>query len=560
MEIIMSTTLYYNGDSNILGNLTLSQNITSVSGQFLTKNINASFFTSVSFVTSGKANVTTANVTSLTRLPVVTNVYASNSLATTNILARTMNLSALNLTTFAGPVTVTGNLTLTDTLTTGNLTSTLINTGQLSFNSFFTPGFGIGTSTPGASLTVGGNVVLTDTLSTPVIIAQTMNVTGTANVNVFMWNQIITPGADVYDLTVIGGTQVANTLVYSEDLVRRSPHLAPNAINADQIQAWIQGTCNAPSKSWWPPGAVLSNSAPVGSLQYAGSVLLPDGTILFAPLNSKGTIGRYNPGTGQFSASVPSGAAVTGSYFGGVLTPSGNVVFAPATSGGAIGIYNPVANQFQKGPTPPGGPFTGCVLDPLGNVVMTGQYIVSYNPTLNSIVASIGPFPGTLRGGVLGPNGIVTCIPGTNSSIVLYNPYTISVTTVSSGPAQFSGGVLTPSGSIVCVPWGPTIGVLNSGIFTGLTINTPAGAFEGGSLLPNGNVIFFSNSSANVGMFDPVALAYSNYAPGSGFAGGTLARDGSVVMCPRLSGNVGIVETGMAISREFCLSPYFNKF
>jgi hypothetical protein len=193
---------------------------------------------------------------------------------------------------------------------------------------------------------------------------------------------------------------------------------------------------------------------------------------------------------------------------------------------------------------------------------MTGQYIYVYSPTQNKIVKGFGPFPGTLRGAVLGPNGIVSCIPGTNSNVVLYNPYTITVSNISVnlGSAKFSGGVLTPSGSIVCVPWGPTIGVLNSGIFTGLTINTPVGSFEGGGLLPNGNVIFFSNSSANIGMFDPVTLAYSHYARGSGFTGGTLTRDGTVVLCPRLSGNVGILETGLTISREFCLSPYFNKF
>jgi hypothetical protein len=66
-------------------------------------------------------------------------------------------------------------------------------------------------------------------------------------------------------------------------------------------------------------------------------------------------------------------------------------------------------------------------------------------------------------------------------------------------------------------------------------------------------------------MFDPGALTVSNVQPraigdADGFRGATLVPSGQVVFSPLFVANVGVLNTMVPVSREFCLSPYFNKF
>lgn len=65
-------------------------------------------------------------------------------------------------------------------------------------------------------------------------------------------------------------------------------------------------------------------------------------------------------------------------------------------------------------------------------------------------------------------------------------------------------------------------------------------------------------------MFDTTALQYSNCASsGTGnfaFTGATLLPSGQVVFTPYNSANVGVLNTMVPAPKEFCLSPYFNKY
>ena len=109
------------------------------------------------------------------------------------------------------------------------------------------------------------------------------------------------------------------------------------------------------------------------------------------------------------------------------------------------------------------------------------------------------------------------------------------------------------------------IGVFNPSTFaySNTTTGTGTQAFAGGVLLASGNVIMAPYNSSNVGMFDPVALQYSNCTlsgTSGGFIGATLLPTGQVVFVPYNSANVGVLNTMVPAQKEFCLSPYFNKY
>jgi len=561
------STVFYNGDSSVLGNLNLVQNL-SVSGPFILKNIVGNTLTTQSVGVGTSVNLTSLVVTSLTTLPSLVNVYASNSLSTPNVSVGTMN--CVSFSTGYSPGFSVPNITLSDTLITANVSSQSMNTINLNLNSLFTYSFCVATSVPGATLQVQGNLTSTDSYTGNGLTTGTMNIAGTINASILNYSQIVTGNiVNIPDVINFGITSAANNLIYTvEDLSRRSPHLGPTPGNSARIQAWISGTCNGPKNGWWPPFA-LANVASVGSLQYSGSVLLPDGTVLFVPWNSGGTIGRFNPMTGQFTAVTPSGDKPSGSFIGGVLLPTGNVVFIPSSST-FIGMYNPISNQFWNALPNTTSGYVGGTLDPYGNVIMIpgvgNGSIGKYNPSQGTIsLINIGGDGGQAQGSVLLPNGNIIIIPGNCPSLYQYQTSTGLVTRlyIIGGQAlKFCGGVLAPNGSVICVPASSNIGIWapDSSTFSNVSIGTPSGAFSGGCLLPNGNVIFVPQTSSNVGMFDPASRAYSNIFLGGSFSGGTLIRDGRVILCPRGSGNVVALETGTPISREFCLSPYFNKF
>ena len=498
-------------------------------------------------------------------LSVLGNIYASNAITTTNVVASLAN------------ITSTANV---QTLVTANP-------------------IGIGIAASGNALSVLGNVYASNSITTTNVVTNLANISSTAN-TLSIYGQSGSIGintstnlgaslqvqGNVYASNALSGANLtmSGTIYYNEDLFKRGPYLLPSAANAATIQAWISATCNAssqPTKSWWAtsPKPVYANATPsysIGSnFMNSGSVLLPDGRVLFVPINSGGTISFFNPYTGLSSYTTPSGDLV-GSYFGGVLLPTGNVVFVPNTSN--IGMYNPVTNSFKNVlQITTTATFVAGVLDPTGNVVMMpytiGGNLVSFNPVLNIYSNIVARGDGRMRGAVLLPNGNVVCVPDTNGNILQFQPSTQTVSNIytigSSGTSKFAGGVLAPNGNVILVPFSSNVGVYNPtlGTFSNIVTGTPSSSgFEGGCLLPSGNIVFIPRTSGNVGMFDPSSLTYSNCTPTnipsatSAFTGGTVLPDGRVVFAPAQSGNVGVLSTMVPAPREFCLSPFFNKY
>ena len=101
-----------------------------------------------------------------------------------------------------------------------------------------------------------------------------------------------------------------------------------------------------------------------------------------------------------------------------------------------------------------------------------------------------GPTGGAAyTGGVYHPDGRVVFVPTGTSSIGIYNPQTLSFTSVSGASPDFGGGVLLPTGNVLFVPQTSNIGQFNplSSSFSN-TISIPGGSYSG-SLTAN-NVIF----------------------------------------------------------------------
>ena len=581
------------GDSNTLGNTTLQQNLTvqgassTFSGDLLASSSTvgignvASPFGAIYVSTANIATLNTANIVSATNFQVQGNIYAANALTTTAVIVVNSNVSGVS-----------------------NTLSLMV-----------TSSIGVGIAAVGNSVSVQGNLYVSNSITTTNVVASLANISGTANVQTLLATSNIGIGisaagnalsvqGNVYASNALSGTNliVSGTIYYNEDLFKRGPYLLPTTANSATIQAWISATCNAssqPTKSWWAtsPKPVYGNVAvgPKGSTDYGGSVLLPDGRVIFVP-QSGSNVGFFNPATGLFSSVVPTGlSASSGQFRSGVLVPNGNVVFIPWTSSN-VGVFNPLSYAYSNiavGATGGTYRFQGGVLGPTGNVIMVPRdspNIGVFNPTTLTFT-NVGPIAGAGLGlfgaGVLLPNGNVVMAPISGAcNIGMYNSYSLLASGFSNvGPISPSGSTwesatLAPNGNVIFAPSSSTLSV-NVVVYNPTFVSSPIGAggfsnvqtglatggsnyFQGSALLPSGNVVFCPSDSSNVGMFDPTALQYSNCAAVGGltskFYGCTLIPDGRVVFTPVSSANVGVLSTMVPALREFCLSPFFNKF
>jgi hypothetical protein len=287
---------------------------------------------------------------------------------------------------------------------------------------------------------------------------------------------------------------------------------------------------------------------------------------------------------------VPGITAQVNKFRSAVLVPNGNVVFIPWQNSN-VGLFNPVSYQYsnvQVGAAGAGNNlrFQGGVLSPTGNVIMVPRdsaNIGVFNPTTLAMT-NVGPIAGqgaSLFGaGVLLPNGNLVMSPLSSPNIGMYNTFSLSVTGFSNvGPIASTGtwetAVLAPNGNVIFPPasstnvvvYNPTF--VSSPITAGAISNVQltldgANRIQGGCLLPSGNIVCCPADTSNLGIFDPISLTYSNCvqlsAQGAKFYGCSLAFNGQVVFVPSASTNVSVLNTMVPAPREFCLSPFFNKF
>lgn len=581
------------GDAAVQGNVTVAGNLASL-GTFMA--VTGNIWTSSASRTVGNVNriwgnlfALNMNVTTLNTATLIVssgvqlnNLVVANSVSTTNVVANVVNSTSMNTFTHWGlsnlgvgttpvvrgaTVFVQGNVYVANGLSTSNIITTNVNAATLN------------TTTVSTALLTSlnfstGNILISNTLTCTNVLAT--NVLATT---IYTASQV---GALSYiNLNPMNVIATGN-IFYADNASLRVPYLRASPSNAAVIQAWIAGTCAAastPTDSWWAtsPSPVYGVGAgPAGSGNFLNSLLLPDGRVLFAPGYSA-NVSIFNTFSGTLSLVPLTGAFTNGSeaFSSAVLAPNGNVVCVPYNSGNAV-VFNPISYTASNitGVRAGAGLFGGSVMAPNGNVVCVPsgsdnvcEISILSNPPVFSNMLSIAAVSSLKwQGGVLLPNGNVVFVPRNASNVVTYNPLSNPPTfsNIIASPG-FIGGVLAPNGIVLMMGTG-NVGIFNPSLSTFSNIVTGGtGVYRGGVLLPTGNVVCIPETNANIGMVDPVALTHSNIVCGytSGldtFNGGTLLPDGRVVMCPYVSGNVGILNTFTPAPREFCLSPYFNKY
>ena len=527
-------------------------------------------------------------------LHVAGNVYVSNAIQTPNIFATMMNVPTMNVTSLFGTsggligvgtgvpaanLHVIGNVYASNSVQTTNVyltgTANVPILNVLAIYGLYS-NVGIGTSTNlYATLQVQGNIYASNGItaanyfvtSANIATINVGNITGTASLVTFQSNLLIQGGNLVATGNITAQNVITVNLSYGVDLVKQAAWIQPNSTNATAIQNWIGSVSNATSGSWWSQSArpVYGNASPVATPGYSNSgVLLPDGRVMFTP-SATGNVGYWNPMTGLYSVG---GTKVPGGGFS-VVVPSGNVVIVGSSN---ISALNPLSGAFSN-LVAHGNVFAGATLDPYGNVVgipSGSGNLISFSPLTGAFtnVATRPGGPTTLNfsGGLLLPNGNIVCVPLTNANVVQFNPAVGTVSNVNFAletTAKFSGAVLTPNGNVVFVPVSSNAGIWNPSAGTFSNVPTGAGlsSFRGGVLLPNGNVVLVPQTSANVGLVNGTTRAYSNVTGTSGgFSGGVLVPDGRVVFVSNTAANVGVLDTMTPAPVEFCTGPYFNKF
>jgi len=382
---------------------------------------------------------------------------------------------------------------------------------------------------------------------------------------------------------------------------------------------------------------------------YSGGVLIPDGRVVFTPFFSQ-SIGIFNPYTSSFTAitnninntntTVPS---ANGDYNGSVLLPNGTVLFIPFNSTN-VGLFNPITNNFTINTnlktfdttythgiySATGASFYGGVLLPNGMVLFipyNSTRLVVYDPNnhiLNDITTaadatnpllSSGIY-GKYSGGVLLPDGRILFVPTSTTNnianIVLFEltdpvtlKYTLTqklqITIQNPNPNNFAqnqndvsdlfkGGVLLQNGNVLFVPYNAkSIGIYDpinniyNPITNNQTIYLPYQAFSGGISLPDGRVIFSPFEMPSILIYDltnnQITIPYAtlqlnglNYTyvantqqitpSGNGdYNSGVLLFDGRIVLIPMYAKNIGIIYgNNLPPPKEFCLHPFYNKF
>ena len=278
----------------------------------------------------------------------------------------------------------------------------------------------------------------------------------------------------------------------------------------------------------------ISDKISMGLYKYSGGVLGPDGKIVFVPMHAD-HIGIFDPSDRSFTAiNVSNKISIDYKYHGGVLGPDGKIVFVPDNADD-IGIFDPSDRSFTTiditDKISIDYKYHGGVLGPDGKIVFVPYHadnIGVFDPSDRSFttidISDKISSDGKYWGGVLGPDGKIVFVPSLVENIGVFDPSDRSFTTIDIPQwtsdqimyhvSRFHGGVLGPDGKIIFVPGSNSIGVFDPSdrSLTLIDIRHTDGYYRyfgganpfyrGGVLGPDGKIVFVPLHANNIGILE----------------------------------------------------------
>lgn len=216
-----------------------------------------------------------------------------------------------------------------------------------------------------------------------------------------------------------------------------------------------------------PVTSVFSNIGPYNVVTngFEGGVLARNGKVILVPRESA-NIGIFDHTALTMSNLAIQGTNQTG-FIGGVLLPNGNVALIPANSRN-VGMLAADQSSFSNvGPffTTGSSKFIGGTLAPNGNVIMTPGFLTSanvaiFNPTnstCSNVQTGVAGGSGAFQGAALLPSGNVIFAPCAASNIGTFDPVALTYSNLTVGGLgtaanKFYGATLIPDGKVVFTP------------------------------------------------------------------------------------------------------------
>lgn len=343
-----------------------------------------------------------------------------------------------------------------------------------------------------------------------------------------------------------------------------------------------------PRDNYIKPPAFNLDMIAVGttSLGYWGGVLAPNGKVYAIP-HSATTVIEFDP-INRTATSFGSLSATSSKWAGGVLAPDGKIYCAPRLMTTVLEI-DPVKRTTVEY-AHVGGTYNGAIMGMNGKVYFmpyttTSGDVMEFDP-MTKQMKTFGNVGTTIfNGGVLAPNGKIICIPYSADQFGVIDTENLTIRTVTSDSSgasnsRYGGGVLAPNGKIYCIPFnGQEILVIDpvtEQSYTFGSLSSGTGKWQGGFLGPDGNIygVPYGANDGTTGLKNILKIDWfretveqfviPNYlvaaGQGSSFTGGIVTPMGRALLLPMSFDGALVMDFGIPVNENACLSRTENKF